>query len=89
MEELTLRGGGTGLPKPWSEHIELNDSLLRPLLNLDELMPDGAGGGGFLGLWSVELFTLSAPNEQIEHSKFQKWKGLRKILRLPEPGSSS
>jgi hypothetical protein len=40
--------------------MELNDSLLRPLLNLD-VTPDGAGGGGFRGLCSVELFTLSIP----------------------------
>jgi len=40
--------------------MELNDSLLRPLLNLD-VTPDGAGGGGFRGLCSVELFILSIP----------------------------
>lgn len=38
--------------------MELNDSLLRPLLSLD-VTPDGAGGGGFRGLCSVELFALS------------------------------
>lgn len=49
-----------GLPRPWSEHMELSDSLLRPLLSLD-VTPEGAGGGGFRGLCSVELFALSIP----------------------------
>lgn len=49
-----------GLPRPWSEHMELRDSLLRPLLSLD-VTPEGAGGGGFRGLCSVELFILSIP----------------------------
>lgn len=40
--------------------MELSDSLLRPLLSLD-VTPDGAGGGGFRGLCSVELFALSIP----------------------------
>lgn len=61
---LTFLGGGTGLPMPWSEHMELKDSLLRPLLSLDELGTEGAGGGGFRGLCRVELFILSIPKTQ-------------------------